>query len=326
MPAARKTRITATGWTHCDIPSGSRSSMSSYLIRHWRGELPLAAAWWLNCLGLTGAVLLLELNAGRFGLAQTISTRSGFSVYLGAGVALFLLLPAWQVIGTFRAADRHAAAVGTVLAARLTQVFTTLLTILLATRFLVFAGEMAAGARLAYSLGGPGYTVTVTHDGRVLEISGGFLFGIADAARQALAANPAVRRVRLNSGGGSLTEARRLRALILARDLDTDSTTGCASACVSAYIGGHNRLLRSSARLGFHLPRNPGFGLRGRLTPEYAAELSYFAQRGVPRWFLERWVATGREFWYPTPRQLAVARLVHTFYGRPQPGEEMYFF
>ena len=300
--------------------------MSSYLIRHWRGELPLAVSWWLNGIALTAATVILEFNAGRFGLWDAISARSGFTVYLVAGVALFLLLPAWQVIGLFRAADRHAVEVGTILAARLAQALTTLLTILLATRFLAFAGEMASGARLAYAIDGPGYTVTVSHGGRVLELRGGFLFGIADDAREALEANPKVRRVRLNSGGGSLTEAQQIRALILERGLDTDSTTGCASACVSAYIGGRHRLLRSSARLGFHLPRNPGYGLRGRVTQDYASEINYFGQRGVPRWFLERWVATGRTFWYPNPRQLEVAMLVHSFYGRPRPGDEKYFF
>ena len=84
--------------------------------------------------------------------------------------------------------------------------------------------------------------------------------------------------------------------------------------------------MRSSARLGFHLPRNPGFGLRGRVTAEYAEEMRYFARQGVPPWFLQRWVSTGRTFWYPSPRQLEIAGLVQAFYGKPRPGEEMYFF
>ena len=130
--------------------------MGSYLIRHWRGELPLAAAWWINGIALSAATVALDMNAGRFGFWDDISARSGFTVYLVAGVALFLFLPAWQVIGVFRAADRHAAEVGTILAARLTQVPATLLTLLLATRFLVFAGEMASGARLAFPLDGAG--------------------------------------------------------------------------------------------------------------------------------------------------------------------------
>jgi len=297
----------------------------AYLKRHWRGQLPLAAAWWVNGVALTALCLWLDLNAARFGIGELLTTRNGFTVYVAAGLAFFLLLPGWQVMGIFRAADRHADEVGTLLSARLVQSLATLLTLLLATRFLVFASEAAAGARLAYPLGGSGYTVTVTHGGRLLEVRGGLIFGVAEEVSRALDSHPQVRRIRLNSGGGALSEGRALRWLILARGLDTDSTTGCSSACVSAYIGGRHRLLRSSAPLGFHLPRNPGFGLRGPVAPQYAEELGYFAGQGVPQWFRQRWTETGRTFWYPTPRQLQAAGIVHVFYGRPRPGEEGYF-
>lgn len=299
--------------------------MFRYPMRHWRGELPLAVAWWVNGVALTAALLALGLNGGRLGIGPLLATRAGFAAYLAAGLVLFLLVPAWQVVGIFRAADRHAAEVGTLLAARLVQALATLLTLLLATHFLVFAGESAQGVRLAWAFGDAAYTVTVSHGGRVLEIRGGFGFGLAEEARRVLDAHPRVRRVRLNSGGGSLAEAQRLRALIVGRGLDTDSTKLCASACVSAYLGGAHRLLHASARLGLHLPRNPGFGLRGRVSPEYAAELHEFARRGVPRWFIDRWIAGGRQFWYPNPHQLRMAGLVHGFYGRPPPGEEYWF-
>ena len=113
--------------------------------------------------------------------------------------------------------------------------------------------------------------------------------------------------------------------LIRARNLDTDSTEQCSSACVSAYVAGRNRLLRRSARLGFHLPRNSGFGLRSTVTPEYAAELAYFGRQGVPFWFRARWIMSGRRFWYPTPDQLRAAGIVQAFFGAPRPGEEFYY-
>jgi hypothetical protein len=298
--------------------------MLPYLMRHWRGDLPLSIAWWVNGLGLTGASLTLEALAGALGLLPEIDTRLRFGVFLATGVGLLLLLPAWQVIGIFRAADRHAAEVGTILAARLVQSLNTLLAILLATRFLVFAGESVPGVRLAWGLGG-GHTVAVSHGGRVLEIRGSFDFGVADEAARALATNPRVRRVRLESGGGALGEARRLRELIIARDLDTDSREQCSSACVSAYMAGRHRLLARGARVGLHLPRNPGFGLRSPVNAAYAAELAWFGRQGVPLWFRMRWIASGREFWYPTPAQLRRAGVVQTYYGNPRPGEEFYF-
>jgi hypothetical protein len=298
--------------------------MLSYLRRHWRGELSLGVAWWVNGVGVTALTAVLELYGVALATDSWVNTRGGFTVFIAAGVILLLLVPAWQVIGIFRAADRHAEEAGAFIAARLTQSLATLLTIALAMRFLVFAGEMASAARIAYGLAG-GYTVAATHDGSVIEVSGAINFGLAEDVGRALDANPGARRVRLNSGGGSLSEAQKLRALILARGLDTDSTTECSSACLSAYIAGRHRLLHRSAHLGFHLPRNPGFGLRGPVTPQYARELAYFGSRGVPLWFRERWVGTGRRFWYPTPSQLRAARIVHEFFGTPRPGEEIYY-
>ncbi len=298
--------------------------MSSYLFRHWRGELPLAVAWWIDGVGVTLLTIALNLYSGELGIDDWVNTRAGFSVYLAVEVILLLFVPAWQVIGIFRAADRHAGQVGTILAARLTQALTTLLTVLLAMQFLVFAGEAWSGARIAYGTSGA-YTVRVTHEGRVLEVDGGIVFGLADDVRRALDAHPHVRRMRLNSGGGALSEARKVRALILARGLDTDSTKGCSSACLSAYIAGRHRLLHRSAHMGFHLPRNPGFGMRGPVGPDYSQELAYFGHRGVPLWFRERWVAAGRTFWYPAPSQLLEARIVDGFFGKPRPGEEIYY-
>lgn len=213
---------------------------------------------------------------------------------------------------------------GTILAARATQSAATLLAVLLAMRFLVFAGEAWSGARIAWPIG-PANVVATSHAGRMLEVTGSIRFGLAERVRAALEANPGVRRVRMTSGGGSLSEARRIRELIVARGLDTDAVSLCASACVSAYIGGRHRLLRRSARLGFHLPRNPGFGLRAPVTADYSAELAYFGGRGVPLWFRQRWISGGRGFWYPAPSQLRAAGLVDAFFGRPRPGDEFLF-
>ncbi len=298
--------------------------MLAYVLRHWRGELSLPVAWWVNGVGLTALLLWADLQGAVPALLPEPATRFGFTMFLATGVVLSLLVPAWQVIGIFRSAEHHAATVGTILGARITQSGATLLTILLATRLLVFAGESVQGVRLAYGPGN-GYTIEVSHAGRLLEVRGSFRFGLARDVQRALEANRRIRRLRLESGGGALSEARRLRELIVAGDLDTDSRSLCASACVSAYIAGRHRLLARAARIGVHLPRNPGFGLRGPVSPPYAGEIAYFAERGVPLWFRQRWVQSGRRFWYPAPDQLREAGIVHAFYGRPGPGEEVYF-
>lgn len=293
---------------------------------HGGGARSLAFAWWVHGVLLTTVAIALEMHAADFGLAEAIASRRGYTLWIIAGVAFFLWLPAWQVISIFRAAAQAVTVNPPAVWARAAQVLTTLATVLFAARFMAFAGETASGVRLVWPLSGTGYQVAVSHNGRLLEISGGLLFGVADAAEQALSAHPKVRRVRLNSGGGALSEARRLREQIQRHGLDTDSTTGCSSACVSAYLGGRHRLLRRSAHMGFHLPRTAGYGVRSALSPEYARELAWFGRAGVPRDFLQRWIDSGRAFWYPQPRQLQAAGLVHTFFGLPRPDEAWHFY
>jgi hypothetical protein len=306
--------------------SGSRRHQGG----HQGGDSPLAdslaVAWWVRGVLLTAVAIALELRAADFGLVEAIASRRGYTLWMVGGTAFFLLLPAWQVIGIFRCAARTASTRPGAWSARTIQVLTTLLTVLFAARFMAFAGETASGARLAWPLSGGAWQVTISHHGRLLEISGGLLFGVADAAEAALGVHPNVRRVRLNSGGGSLSEGRRLRELIQRHALDTDSTSGCSSACVSAYLGGKHRLLRRSARLGFHLPRTAGYGVRSAVSPEYARELAWFGRAGIPRDFLQRWIDSGRAFWYPQPRQLQAAGFVHTFFGRPRPDEAWLFY
>jgi hypothetical protein len=293
-------------------------AIASYARRHWRGELPLAVAWWVNGLALSGLIVFLDVSIGSSGVERLIDTRSEFTLYLMAGVLLLLAVPAWQVVGIFRAADHHSAHVGTIIAARATQSAATLFAIVLATRFVIFFGESLPAVRAVYPWTGELYQITPLAGGEVIEIRGSITFGVADRLRETLLATPAAERLRLNSSGGLLSEARKLRGIIVAHGLDTDSTEICASACVSAYIAGRHRYLHRTAQMGFHLPRNPGLGPHGPVSAVYARELSYMASRGVPPWFIARWVASGRRFWYPTPMELRAAGIVQTFVGPPR--------
>jgi hypothetical protein len=288
----------------------------SYVHRHWRGELPLSRAWWVNGLLLSGLILLLDLRLGTSGIERLIDTRNEYSLYLLLSVLLLLAVPAWQVVGIFRAADRHVERIGTVLAGRSAQVAATLFTVILATRFVIFAGESLPAIRGIYPWAGARYQVEVLPGGRVIEIRGSITYGLAEELAAALQEAPAARRLRLNSGGGLLSEAIRLRRLVIEHQLDTDSTEMCNSACVSVYVAGRHRTLHRTARMGFHLPRNPGFGPRGRISEAYARELNYFVSRGVPPWFIARWVASGRRFWYPASRELRASGIVQSFVGR----------
>jgi hypothetical protein len=240
--------------------------------------------------------------------------------FLGLFVLLFFqvgLVPLWQLVGLWRSGGRAVACDSRLRAGRATLVAAFLFTVFIVMRGLVFGSDQLIGGRVALALGPYSYSVALLPGGREIEVAGGLGFGVSTAVRALLEANPQVRRLRLESGGGALSEGIRLRELILARNLDTYSVRECSSACVSAYAGGRFRYLQRGARIGLHLPRNWEAFSSSPIARAYRTELQFFRDRGLPGWFLDNWVRTGQRFWYPTEYQLTSSGLVTTLRGAP---------
>ena len=145
-----------------------------------------------------------------------LPTRSASSAAAsGLQFAADRLVPLWQMVGLWRCGARRALAPDRWRTGRVVQVTAFLFTVLITMRGLVFGAEQVIGARVALALGPYSYTVSLLHDGREIAVNGGLGFGVADAVRALLLANPGVRRIRLDSGGGALSEATRLRAVIM---------------------------------------------------------------------------------------------------------------
>src|SRR5207237_432495 len=98
------------------------------------------------------------------------------------------------------------------------------------------------------------HAFAVTDNGETLEFSGGITFGVASEFEARLDAMDHVKTVVLNSHGGRSIEAERMADLIKARGLSTSVTQSCLSACPTVFLGGRERILLSSARIGFHQP------------------------------------------------------------------------
>jgi hypothetical protein len=243
------------------------------------------------------------------GLIPPVTTER-FLALLAVQFIQIGVVPLWQMVGLWRSGDRVARENGRWLVARVTQVTAFLFTVLISMRGLVFGADQVIGSRVALALGDYHYTVTLLPNGREIAVDGGLGFGVSAAVQSLLDQNPKVRRVRLESGGGALWEGVKLREIIQARNLDTVSTRECSSACVSAYAGGRFRYLQRGARIGVHLPRNWEAFSVNRVSSPYRAELMYFRNRGLPAWFLDNWVRTGQQFWYPTESQLVSSGLV----------------
>jgi hypothetical protein len=290
----------------------------SWIARHWRGELRLGISWWINCVALTVVLYwLIPWIAHASGLSSGESA-SAYTAILGLVLLQTGIIPLWQMVGLWQACDRALRTSDRIFTARLAQVAAVLFTLLIATRGLVAGAEQVIAARVAWALGSYQYQVTLLPGAREIEVDGGLGFGVSTAVGELLADNPGVRRIRLNSGGGALSEGVRLRELIVAHGLDTYSSRECSSACVSAFIGGRFRYLQRGARMGFHLPRNWEPLSTGPVSSLYATELRYFQQRGVPNWFLGNWIRSGQKFWYPTEFQLQRAKIVSFLRGTPQ--------
>lgn len=289
----------------------------SWIARHWRGELRLGISWWINCVALTVVLYwLMPWIAHASGIRSGDST-SAYTAILGLVILQTGIIPLWQMVGLWQASDRALHGTDRIFTARLAQVAAVLFTLFIATRGLVAGAEQVIAARVAWALGPYRYEVTLLPGAREIEVDGGLGFGVSAAVSELLAGNPDVRRIRLNSGGGALSEGVRLRELIVTHGLDTYSSRECSSACVSAFIGGRFRYLQRGARMGFHLPRNWEPLSTGPVSSLYATELRYFQQRGVPDWFLGNWIRSGQKFWYPTEFQLRRAGIVSVLRGKP---------
>ena len=290
----------------------------AWIARHWRGELRLSVSWWINCVALTLLLhWLIPWIAHASGLAGDKSA-SAYTAVLALVILQIAVVPFWQMVGLWQACDRTLRTTDSIFSARLAQVAAVLFTLMISTRGLVAGAEQVISARVAWALGPYQYQVTLLPGAREIEVDGGLGIGVSAAVSKLLAGNPDVRRIRLNSGGGALSEGVRLRELIVAHQLDTYSSRECSSACVSAFIGGRFRYLQRGARMGFHLPRNWESLSTGPVSSLYATELRYFQQRGVPDWFLGNWIRSGQKFWYPTEFQLQRAGIVNFLRGTPQ--------
>jgi hypothetical protein len=155
--------------------------------------------------------------------------------------------------------------------------------------------------------------------GTELEFAGGITFGATDEVRVLLDADPHIRVIHLNSPGGRVGEAHKLKDLIRERQLVTYTSSECASACTIAFMGGVQRFLALEAKLGFHRADFPG------LTKEQLADINqayrlWLLEQGVPAWFADHVYSTSSDsVWWPTFDELKWAGVITGIVGPDDP-------
>ena len=292
----------------------------NYFARHWRGELSLPLSYWLNgsVFGLIAGIAIATLHVViyRNGEARPV-------LWLCSLVATWLvicLLMGWQSVGIWRSATRYRQS-GKRFWGAAAKVMITI-GVLHTTYRLVTEGAPQMAGMYGIVSGdahiGP-HQFHFLANGKVLEFAGGITFGVAKEMESLLNAMEGVTTVRLNSIGGRIREAQQMSDLIKARGLSTYVIKDCLSACTVVFLGGKERFIAQTARLGFHQPAFNGMSSLGRRIM-IAAEEQRLQQFGLSRAFAERAnKATPESMWFPDKDELLREHVV-TRVIAPNPG------
>jgi len=283
-------------------PSGPRAG---YLRRHWRGDLPLAAAVIVSAALVWGTVQGVRVVAHYFPNTEAPWAAALLwlleVVVLAAGVA-------WWGMGVQRAAIRSVDDGGSPFVAVLTGVVGYGAFLWIGLFWLNSARHVWPDVRA--TLAGELHPAAVTLESPDrLAVTGDLEFGSMRAVREALAAHPGVRTVRLESRGGRVAEGLALGQLIAHRNLDTLVTGECSSACVTAFAGGTRRLIGPAAHLGLHSAGGNGVSA-AHVDAANRKSDEFMAARGVDARILEKGAATAHDdIWFPSHAVLLAAAL-----------------
>ena len=301
-------------------PPLPRQPAQNFIARHWRGELSLPRSYWINyMLGGIGVGLAI----GALGAAINLSAVEQpvyWLISLGLTWSAICLFTIWGAIGVWRAATayRHAGKRFWGAAAKVT-IALGVLRLAYSLPFVAIPQSLGIYEIVAGDAQLGSHQFKVMNNGAMLDFSGGISFGTAKEFETMLKAMDNVRTVRLNSNGGRIAEAQKIADLIRARGLSTYVTQQCASACTIMFLGGKQRHLHATARLGFHQPY-----FRGMTTTEQriavAREEARLQGFGLSAAFAERANAAGPSgMWYPEQSELVRERVVTSIYTPPPP-------
>ncbi|HUJ90548.1 MAG TPA: hypothetical protein VLX12_10160, partial [Syntrophorhabdales bacterium] len=235
-----------------------------------------------------------------------------FSIALITLWLFMAITSVWQCVGVWRSARRHIDQGKSKLWGNLARI-AVVLGLLTGVRQFVSAGipQITEFAKIAVGRDPVGtYRLRLLRDGTELEVAGPIAFGLTDKVSQTLDTNRSVRVIHLNSAGGRVNEARKLRDLIASRGLTTYTASGCSSACTLAFVAGQKRLIARNAALGFHQYSFPG--IKGRdFQAEYEKDKQDWSRRGIASAFVNTAFATPSDkMWRPSHRELFEAGMI----------------
>ena len=280
-------------------------NIHTYLLNHWQGNHSLAKSFWINTapfivIFLFIFNLLFQINS------VIIQVRLNLLLFI---VTYIAILP-WQIVGIVRCIVRHIKHQKKVIFPVLI-IFFLLLELTFFSWFLFRSQQnLIDGVYVSVDYFNKGdYEVSLDefYENTIL-VKGEFDLGISNELERVLKINPQTKTIAFDSNGGLDFEARKLFSIIKEKGLNTYIPEYCASACITAFIGGEKRQMSSKAMLGFHQFSN-AFNTKeyteNQLKDTLYDTIKFYKQQGIDKEFVKRFFKTPpEEMWYPRNEEL----------------------
>ncbi len=288
-------------------------NLIKYINRHWRGNLSLPQAFWVNLVVLFLALGFLERFIFPPYVENEIAVTTAVLVYF---VIVKLIIYPWQVVGVLRSCDLRIESDTGRLWATAAQ----------AALVLSLAATLIATIGTYQSLQGfkrnlileqtappePLYSLDLIKQDTLIHLRGPFEIGITNRVEVLIEQYPEITGIILDSEGGQIYEGRGLARLIRENGLQTFSLDKCLSSCTTAFVAGTIRTLGSNARLGFHQYRTYSVLPSINVEQEQSKDMAIFEKQGVSAEFLEKvFIQPPEEMWWPDIDELLNAGVVH---------------
>ncbi len=285
----------------------------NYIKQHWRGNLSLAQAFWVNLVVLFFVLGLLERFIFPPYIENEIAVTSAVFVYF---IVVKLIIYPWQVVGVLRSCDlriRSDTGRPWVTAAQIGLVISLAATLIATIETYQFLQGFKHNLILEQTiLPGPQYSLDLIKKNKLIHLRGPFEIGITNRVADLIEQHPEITGIILDSEGGQIYEGRGLARLIRENRLQTYSLDKCLSSCTTAFVAGTIRTLGSNARLGFHQYKTYSLIPSINVGSEQAKDMAIFVKQGVSPEFLEKiFIQPPEEMWWPDIDELVSAGVVH---------------
>lgn len=241
------------------------------------------------------------------------SGRIYFWILVAQFIVFRVLVFTWQSVGIVRAADKAYVADGNVIrsyaiyGAVLIGIAMLFMDAIHIVHISLEPQRSQAQEDARDAMESRDYSLFMCDAGDTLHVSGYFDFGLSRDIARILIEHSTINTVVLDSLGGPVSEGRGVAKLLMDRELNTWSSSGCASACVIAFAGGKLRGMDANAKLGLHRYRldATNTALNIDVSAEMEADLKFLSRRGIDIAAIEQGLKSHSEtLWFPKRKLL----------------------